>query len=548
MRSSDTDGFRYLDINGDGRADVVFVNDDGSTVIYINQRGDKSDGLGLKPHWLLAGSTHAGFPDDTSMTRDNILFGRIYGSGRQDYIRVNEILVSKELTYQFSVWENTGSGGTKLNGDGVRFCDLDGDGTDDLIYIWGGGMVDAWRRDDGNDGTFTWTSWGRLIELAVDRKFVHFADWDGDGRCDILHVDKATGDVSFYQNYQLNKGNTRPYFTAGSSVVSGGKCPQGNSPSLTDLAVHFGDLDGDGRADYLCMDPDGRTVAWQNTASGGLFALNQIKVSVGFDRSNHRWADVNGDGRVDFIWVDKHTGNVQFWENNGFIPSIGSSMNWIGYTSSWIAGKERGQNIQFPRMRHSSKRADYQIVMPQTGRGTVYQNNCGDGGVGPGPDDGAGATDPGLPTVPDSGSGGDDGGDGGDDLCPRDSVACTEPKAADIAAANTNWPGVDWTATAVTCKEPSFSNLVSTHAQAVEMYNMHPTLQDAYSSTGFNRYFVQSTTWTETSMWEAQSGKYADVLAWAAAAPRPDAITQNKKITYYCKAQSWMGSTCAAGV
>ncbi|KAL1599455.1 Glucan endo-1,3-alpha-glucosidase agn1 [Paraconiothyrium brasiliense] len=414
--STDIAGVRFLDINGDGRDDYVFVRDDGSTTIYINQRGDKDDGPGLKPHWEQASVSHLGFPGDTDINRDNILFGRIYGTGRQDYIRVDETKSGKTYGYSFSFWNNTGSGGRKLNGDGIHFCDMTGSGTDDMIYIWEGGMIDVWFRG-GTDDSPTWTSHGRIANLAVDRKFMHVIDWDGDGRCDIMHVDKSTGDVTWWQNYQL-QADIRPHIGAPLSAVTGGRCPQTFSPGLTDLAVRFGDLDGDGKADYLCMDPDGRTVAWLNKGLSGLTPLNQVKVSVGFDRPNHRWADVNGDGLVDFIWVDKHTGNVQFWENNGFIPSIGSSMNWIGYSSSWISGKERGENIQFPKMRAGSKRVDYHIVHPRNGRGTTYFNsNCGDGGVGPGPDDGAGAVDPQLPDNP-------NGGTTPSPICPRAATKC----------------------------------------------------------------------------------------------------------------------------
>ncbi|KAJ4295166.1 Glucan endo-1,3-alpha-glucosidase agn1 [Kalmusia sp. IMI 367209] len=396
----DWPGVQFLDINGDGRGDYVFVGEDGKTDIYINQRGDLSDGPGLKPHWVHAATSHAGFSGDTSMTRDNIIFGRIYGTGRQDYIRIYEqaaaVFGHNYYGYKLSVWRNDGSGGTRVNGDGIRFCDLTGDGFEDMIYIWDGGMVDVWLGS-GDDNAPTWTSIGRMVELATNRKFVHFADWDGDGICDILVVDRPTGDVTVYPVYVGEGGN--PKVSLPKSVVSGSLCPQGFSPGLTDLAVRFGDLDGDKRADYLCMDPNGRTVGWLNKASG-LSALNQIKVSVGFDRPNHRWADVTGDGLVDFIWVDKHTGNVEFWENNGFIPSIGSSMNWIGYPQSWISGKERGQNIHFPKLRKGSSRADYHIVKPRNGRGITYHNSCGDQGVGPGPDDGAGAVDPNLPDNP----------------------------------------------------------------------------------------------------------------------------------------------------
>jgi len=103
-----------------------------------------------------------------------------------------------------------------------------------------------------------------------------------------------------------------------------------------------------------------------------------------------------------------------------------------------MTGQERGENILFPSMVKNSKRADYHIVKPRTGRGTTYIDDCsGDDGVGPGPDDGAGPADPGLsiPTLPDSSG----GGDGGDSSCHYDKrslgrrATCVPPDAAVVS-------------------------------------------------------------------------------------------------------------------
>ena len=132
-----------------------------------------------------------------------------------------------------------------------------------------------------------------LQRLRTDENF----SWDGDGFCDILAVDRSTGNVRMWRNQGVDRTSEKPTFATAVTVVSGGLCPQSWSPNPTDLAVRFGDLDADGRVDYICMDPNGRSRGWLNTGSG-LKAMdpNQIKVSVGFDRANHRWADVNGDG------------------------------------------------------------------------------------------------------------------------------------------------------------------------------------------------------------------------------------------------------------
>lgn len=100
-----------------------------------------------------------------------------------------------------------------------------------------------------------------------------------------------------WRNQGIDRSSGKPTFATPVTVVSGSLCPQDYTVHPLDRAVRFGDLDADGRVDYICMDPNGRSRGWLNTASGvKAMSPNQIKVSVGFDRSNHQWADVNGDG------------------------------------------------------------------------------------------------------------------------------------------------------------------------------------------------------------------------------------------------------------
>lgn len=168
--------------------------------------------------------------------------------------------------------------------------------------------------------------------------------------------------------------------------------------SLYDYGLVFGDLDGDGRVDYLCMEKDGKTTGWLNKPNG-LESKGQIKFAPKehLDRANFKWADVNGDGRVDLIWVDKFTGEARVWRNGGFIPAGGSSMTWVDLGRRFT-GHGRGHNIHFPKI-GSFGRADYHSVHPRTGAANTWFNEC-TGGL----DDYDGPFNPMLPTPPVSGS------------------------------------------------------------------------------------------------------------------------------------------------
>lgn len=100
-----------------------------------------------------------------------------------------------------------------------------------------------------------WKGHALVLDTKRDRRFVDVGDWDGDGLCDILTVDRSTGNVDMWRN-TYKQGDASPTFAAPIRVVDGNLCPQLMPPSdQNDLAVRFGDLDGDLRVDVSIPTP-----------------------------------------------------------------------------------------------------------------------------------------------------------------------------------------------------------------------------------------------------------------------------------------------------
>lgn len=132
----DLRGVRFEDINGDGRDDWMWVDDDGATTTYTNSRscikGEVGDGLNVV--WRQgfyqdanSGPTHPGMGGlfGTSGLRDQVYFARIYGEaadfgelGRQDYVFIEKDTSDKNLgpMYRIHVWKSKGAGGAKIKG------------------------------------------------------------------------------------------------------------------------------------------------------------------------------------------------------------------------------------------------------------------------------------------------------------------------------------------------------------------------------------------------------------------------------------------------
>ncbi|PVH89001.1 carbohydrate esterase family 3 protein [Cadophora sp. DSE1049] len=385
-------GFRLVDLNGDGRSDLLWISAQGAVTTYINQRGE---GKGLAPRWLSAGVTHSGVGEDVGDTRFRVQFGRIYGSGRRDYAHIASSIDQASNTYRVRIFRNLGTGGKYQKGDGAFWGDTTGTGFDDYVWISPVGVVSVFRNKNTKtnfDNYQNGGSWEASISFAtgLDRRALHIGDWDGDGKADIIGVtDRKSGLLRIW----FNHWNGKDFGWTAQDIAGSAFCNQGWGIGYSDNGHHFADISGNGRIDYLCMEPNGRTTALINEP-GGLRNVGQVKASetdTARYRADLKFADVNGEGRADMIWTDKFTGDAITWPNQGEVAAGNSKFTWLR-TGPVYQGSSRGSNLHFPSLQGQG-RADMVEINPTTGHGWLYFNSCPNGG-----DDVAGAIpDPNLP-------------------------------------------------------------------------------------------------------------------------------------------------------
>lgn len=149
-------------------------------------------------------------------------------------------------------------------------------------------------------------------------------------------------------------------------------------------AVHFADLDGDGRVEYLWVGPEGQVTAYYNNGyndddsiTDGAYIdwvpAGEIATGIGGMRAQIRFADLNGDGRADYLYVTDN-GSVIAYINGGQIPGspTPANINWLpqGLVASGIG--ESGAGTRFGDLAGVG-RADY-LWVDDWGALTGYLN------------------------------------------------------------------------------------------------------------------------------------------------------------------------------
>jgi lysophospholipase L1-like esterase len=211
------------------------------------------------------------------------------------------------------------------------------------------------------DASNGWRGIGQIATgVGAPSSQVQFADFNGDGKADYLVV----GDNGTVHAW-LNNGAA-----AGGGWIDAGQVASGTGAPGSE--VYLADFDGDRRADYLVLAPNGALSLWTNSGgdgAGGWIGRGQVATGVGAPASEIRFADLDGDHRVDYL-VLAANGSINAWTNNGGDGAGG----WIGRGEIATGTGAPASEVQLANFTCDG-RADYLVVAPSNGAVDAWINN-----------------------------------------------------------------------------------------------------------------------------------------------------------------------------
>lgn len=299
-----------MDINGDGRTDVVYPC--GNNWCFMLAGIDAN------------GNAVYGSPVDTSIAHNNV-----YSSALQlDYnLDGKADLLVPDASGNWQVLQSTGNGFTVIStgypatgaGGQAWVADTNGDGWGDLLYISGQNLITRIGSATGFSSNVTTLytlsymifSTNTFDSAAVARSTVAVADFNGDGKADIEVIGFAPLNPTWRLFLLSNSGSTYDLYQQQNLGGWGSAEAAAKVSSIRSL-----DLNGDGIADVVYACPSTNTWCVQLGTHSGLSAMADTGIGWDLSYSNIIATDWDGDGKGDLLFSST-TGNWQLLRATG---------------------------------------------------------------------------------------------------------------------------------------------------------------------------------------------------------------------------------------
>ena len=300
------------DLNGDGKPDVLTSNQDNDTMsVYLNDGkgrfGDPTGSyIGFATDGVTTGSINAAF--DSPLVQD------VNGDGKADIVFLEYPTADPVLSWKLTVLLNDGTGhfsapirsdameGT-LEIQDLQLVDVRGTGKPDLLVLGGSGDVGIGAvlgfSPNHGDGTFGPV---KIVPLSGSPWIFATGDFDGDGKVDLVIAGQTGESPGLIDRLTFMKGNGDGTFMPGASIDFGPSATTGGFPRLT----FVGDFNNDHKLDLIVSVND------QTIGPGSLphpvfeFFGNgdgtfKQPVAILPDAAYLSMADLNHDGQPDLV-------------------------------------------------------------------------------------------------------------------------------------------------------------------------------------------------------------------------------------------------------
>ncbi|KAH7313967.1 hypothetical protein B0I35DRAFT_452195 [Stachybotrys elegans] len=297
-----------------GRDDYLIWDDEGGLTGFLNQKTNR-EGV---PRYINQGPAKT-IADGIHENPSTIRLADMDGDGKDDYVFIGDN-VSLRVLY------NRGDTNDNLRVDGIHFADMDGDGKDD--YVWLDSHSGAPTVFDSLGWKWNPVNGGRPIASGVGPSSqVAFGDIDGDGLDDYIHLDPKTGALSAF----LNPG-AQDLQNFGWRFNPIGEIPTGLGPGHR---VRIADIDGDGRDDYIFLKDNGGTIIYRNiyspsNAGNKYTQLSEANASgIGQSPDEIDFVNINGNGKADYLPAWRDGGEIA-----GGVGTSGANVKYGALTTS----------------------------------------------------------------------------------------------------------------------------------------------------------------------------------------------------------------------
>jgi sugar lactone lactonase YvrE len=182
----------------------------------------------------------------------------------------------------------------------VGIADMNNDGNVDFIFQYSSGQVYVWYLN-GSGGVI---STAFLSTLALgDWRVVGVADMDNDGNADLV-FQNTIGQIYVWR------------FNGAGGFLSGFSVPAAAAGIGDWRVVGLADIDRDGNVDIIFQNTIGQIYAWRLNGSGGFLSGISIYPYGSGGWRVARAVDINGDGYVDLVFQNS-VGQIYVWLLNG---------------------------------------------------------------------------------------------------------------------------------------------------------------------------------------------------------------------------------------